>query len=151
VSYRTWYVKIRRFGSEPKYVNVRGGHCAVFGVDQLLNSDIAVLTEGEFDCMLLWQEVGDLIGVGTLGSSTNIPDLGVWGQALSSPYLLLAAYDSDEAGIKGQNALTTTLTSVISLQVPVLRPEDKDISDFFLSGGNLRWWAMDQIGEILEV
>jgi hypothetical protein len=34
--------------------------------------------------------------------------------------------------------------------VPVLRPGDKDITDFFLSGGDLRAWVMEQVEEILE-
>jgi DNA primase len=150
VNREIWYIKIRRFEKEPKYINIKGGHPALFGADQLVNNDVAVLTEGEFDAMLLWQEVGDIVGVGTFGSSTNIPDLGIWGQALSSPDLLLAAYDSDEAGVKGQNALMTALNSVVPLQVPVLQPGDKDITDFFLSGGNLRAWALNQVEEILE-
>ncbi len=145
-----WYVKVRRFEKESKYVNIKGGHPALFGGDQLVNNDVAVLTEGEFDAMLLWQEVGDIVGIGTLGSSTNIPDMGIWGQALSSPDLLLAAYDSDEAGEKGQNALMTILNSVIPLQVPVLQAGDKDINDFFRSGGNLRVWTLNQVEEILE-
>jgi hypothetical protein len=101
--------------------------------------------------MLLWQEVGDIMGVGTLGSSTNTPDMNIWGQALSSPKLIMAVYDADDAGIKGQNALMTILDSVVPLQVTVLRPGDKDLTDFFLSGGNLRAGIMSQIEEILDL
>ena len=145
VNHETWYIKVKRLGSEPKYINVKGGHPALFGADHIINNDIAVLTEGEFDAMLLWQEVGNIIGVGTLGSSTNIPDLTIWGQTLSSPELLFAAYDADEAGMKGHTSLVTALNSVIPLQVPVLRVGDKDITDFYLSGGDLRTWIMKEL------
>ncbi len=139
------YVKIRRFGNEPKYVNIKGGHPALFGADQLFSSEVAVLTEGEFDAMLLWQEVGDLVGVGTMGSSTNTPDMNIWGKVLLSPRLVLAAYDADEAGLKGQNALKTILNCVVALQIPVLEDGDKDITDFFLSGGDLRSWLIQEL------
>ena len=32
----------------------------------------AILAEGEFDALLVWQEAGDLVGVATLGSCNRV-------------------------------------------------------------------------------
>jgi hypothetical protein len=63
-----WQLKIRTNRQQPKYLAISGGHPCLFGADTLVVGEPAILAEGEFDAMLLWQEVGDLIGVATLGS-----------------------------------------------------------------------------------
>jgi DNA primase len=58
-----------------------------------------VLPEGEFDALLLGQELGDLAAVVTLGSASARPDPGILGNLLAaSPWYI--ATDADEAGDK---------------------------------------------------
>ena len=81
---------------------VRGRHAG--------HGEPAILAEGEFDALLLWRDVGDLVGVATLGSCNR----GLSGRALR--YLLgcprlLVAYDVDAEGEKGAQRFTATVTS----------------------------------------
>ena len=50
------------------FVDVRGRLLC----PELVTSEPAILAEGEFDTLLLWQEVGDLVGVATLGSCSRV-------------------------------------------------------------------------------
>jgi len=65
---KVWHVNVRRAGKEPdpKYKAVSGGRPILFGADRLAGEDL-VLVEGEFDCVLLKQDAGDLVAVATLG------------------------------------------------------------------------------------
>jgi DNA primase len=136
VAGRAWYLKVRRAGGQPKYTQVRGGQVALFGADTLPGQDVAVVTEGEFDAMLLHQEAGDLVGVVTLGSaSTRLPD--AWVPHLLGVHRLLVACDADAAGAEGAavwQALSTRTQRLLPLA-------GKDVTDFYLAGGNLRAWV----------
>jgi hypothetical protein len=43
----------------------------LFGADTLVTGEPAILAEGKFDTLLVWQEAGDLVGVATPGSCTE--------------------------------------------------------------------------------
>ncbi len=53
---------------KPKYVVVPGSrlYLSLFGMDHLTGRPDCFIAEGEFDAMLLWQEIGDLADVLTL-------------------------------------------------------------------------------------
>jgi DNA primase len=145
-----WYIKFRRpvnkkqeLGGEQKYIKVKGSKPGLFGADNLQGAWVAVLTEGEFDCMLLDQEAGDLAGAATLGSATDRIsrlDMGVWGHYILSVAYFLAAYDLDEEGEKGVRALEGFTDRVHPAHLPEL-PEVKDITDLWKAGGNLGDWV----------
>lgn len=135
VAGQVWYVKVRRAAGQPKYVQVKGSHLALFGADTLTGRDVATVTEGEFDAMLLHQEAGELVGVVTLGSaSARLPD--AWVPYLLGVKRLLIAYDTDAAGNEGASAWQEL--SAHSLRILPLT--GKDITDFYLAGGDLRAW-----------
>ena len=67
VSGRIWYLKVRRAAGPAKYSQVAGGQIALFGSDTITRHSTVVVTEGEFDAILLHQEAGDLVSVVTLG------------------------------------------------------------------------------------
>ena len=97
---QTWYLKVRRATGQAKYSQVSGGQIALFGADTIANHDTVVVTEGEFDAMLLHQEAGDLVGVVTMGSAAaRLPD--AWVPYLLGVQRLLVAYDTDVAGARG--------------------------------------------------
>lgn len=131
-----WQVKIRRPMDRPKYESIKGGHPLLYGADQLAGRDVAVLVEGEFDALLLWQEAGDLVGVATLGSCSKA----LTARAMS--YLLpfkrlLVAYDVDIEGEEGAARLLA-----LSARMRRIRPlAGKDLTDFHTEGGNLRAWV----------
>ena len=133
---RIWYLKIRRATGQTKYRQVSGGQIALFGADTIANHDTVVVTEGEFDAMLLHQEAGDLVGVVTLGSaSARLPD--VWVPYLLGVKRFLVAYDADAAGAEGA-AMWKAISPHAERIVPLA---GKDVTDFFLAGGDLRAWV----------
>lgn len=128
----------------PRYLAIPGSATAsIFNAPVLLHSDIGLLVEGEFDAMLAHQELACLgIGCVTLGSATNMPDLAVWGTYLVKPERLAAAYDNDEAGNKGLEALVKLAPKIERLHLP----GEKDINDYHLAGGDLQVWAIQTLG-----
>lgn len=121
-----------------KYRGVKGNRtAAVFGADDLSGMDQALFVEGEFDALIAWQELHDVIAVCTLGSAGTRPDLATWGAHLLPLERIYAAYDADEAGKKGLAALRVLSERVIPCTLP---PGAKDINDFVLRGGDLWPW-----------
>ena len=134
-----WQVKVRRATGEPKYPAVAGGHPLLFGADLLAGRERLLLTEGELDAMLAWQECRDLVDVATLGSCTATPR----GRVL--PYLLpyrrlLIAYDLDEPGERAAGKWSWTARA-LRVRPPLQEGEGKDLTDFVKVGGDLRAWV----------
>jgi hypothetical protein len=48
----------------PPILTISGSRPRLFGTDTLVPGEPAILTEGEFDTLLLWQEAGDLEAAG---------------------------------------------------------------------------------------
>jgi len=132
-----WQVKIRRPpGCSPKYLALPGGHPVLFGVDQLAGRDMVVLTEGEFDAMLLHQEAGQLVDVATLGSASKALTPRAIRYLLPARRWLLA-YDRDAAGEDGTSRLAG-----LSARVRIAKPlAGKDLTDFWRAGGDLYAWT----------
>jgi DNA primase len=144
-----WYLKIRRplaatsaRKGEQKYIKVKGSQPGLFGAWNLHGAWLAVLTEGELDCLLLDQHAGDLAGVATLGSAADRIgrlDLSIWGKCFLSEAYILIAYDQDAPGAKGARALESFTERAIHISLPDL-PGVKDITDYHLAGGDLADW-----------
>ena len=137
-----WYVKVRRATGKPKYLNVAGGEPALFGIETLEGKRVAVLTEGEFDAMLLHQEAGDLVGVATMGGVQTRP-AGRWALALLPLRRILIAFDGDAVG----NTWAKHLLWEIARAERLPLPPGMDVTDYYLSGGDLRAWVMKGIEE----
>lgn len=132
-----WQVKVRTPRGEPKYTAVAGGHPWLYGADTLLSRRVAVLTEGEFDAMLLYQEAGDVVGVATLGSCSK--RLGIRAMRLLLPITrLLVAYDTDDDGEEGALHLLGLSRRMRRMKPPC----GKDVTEFWLQGGRLRDWVL---------
>jgi DNA primase len=132
-----------RCGTVNKYRGVKGNRtAAIFGVDELRGSELALFVEGEFDAMIAWQELNDVIAVCTLGSATNSPDLATWGPYLVALERILAVYDDDQAGRAGLKALQEMSERVEAVHLP---PGAKDINDFVLHGGDLWTWLRGEV------
>ncbi len=161
-----WYIKVRRplpgqsigkyLGEwtareglpEVKFGGPRGGVSCFFHLELLGHLPILVLTEGEWDTLLLWEYCPDLCDAGTLGGAgakLDILDL-----SLLSRYLaVLVVHDDDKAGGKGREYITelhTRFSRVRSIQPPA-----HDLTDFWKSGEkNLRSWLASQVSMALE-
>jgi DNA primase len=135
-----------RCGTLNKYRGVKGNRpAAIYGADELAGSGLALFVEGEFDALTAWQALRDVAAVCTLGSAANKPDLATWGAFLAPLELILAAYDADEAGRRGLEALQGLSEAV----KPCPLPEGvKDINDFALAGGDLWAWLKGRLAEV---
>lgn len=162
----TWYLKIRLLPGVPcwcphcekgipgpgpcpncgktvKYTGVKGNEtAAIFNAESLelqpLGGGPALFVEGEFDCMLAWQEIGDVLPVATLGASTNKPDLATWGRYFLGQSLTLLCYDNDQAGEKGAEGIMEMARCPVFAPLP--EGPWKDMTDFYFAGGNIWEW-----------
>ena len=135
-----WYLKVRRPVPPlpgPKYRQVKGGgKRALFGLDHLKGRRVAVICEGEFDALLVWQEAGDLVDVVALGSATARPSVAFLAR-LAAATRWLVATDRDDAGEKG-----AAWWGEYSARVRRVRPlQGNDLTDFHTAGGDLRAWV----------
>jgi hypothetical protein len=139
VASKVWYLKTRPYylSVDQKYKHVRGGRQALYLADQLTEGRPAVFCEGEFDALLLRQELQDLASVVTLAGATGELNLATWGFYLLRPSAFILAHDMDPAGEQGAAKLTWLHNSQ-RLKIPELQPGDKDLTDFHKSGGHLR-------------
>lgn len=141
VSGEVWYLKIRTNSIDQgkKYLGVKGNRTnAIFNAGDLISATPALFCEGEFDCMIAWQEIGDVVIPITLGAAKNKPDLASWGPYLIDVNLFMFTYDNDEAGRDGALAVMDVLGDRAKL---ALLPEEyKDINDYFLAGNDLWKW-----------
>jgi hypothetical protein len=98
---RLTLVKVRRLDDgKPKYAEVfRNGPRAFPSLDAIRPGRPLVACEGEFDALLLSQELGDFASVVTLGSASSLADADVF-SAVRSAAFLYAAHDADDAGDK---------------------------------------------------
>jgi hypothetical protein len=140
----------------PKYCGVSGNKVNLFGVDTLeycgdegfwLTStgkfkEHLFVGEGEFDVILMDQEVRDLVGAVTLGSANyRLPTR--WLPAIAHAQRFHIALDADKAGRFGAG-YWLSLTGKKGSQT-MLPPEIKDITDLVKAGYNLRQWILDEI------
>lgn len=160
-----WYLKVRRpvpeerTGSLADYIGVtdkypgmkfggpRGGKKALFGSDLWIGMPVLILTEGEWDCMLAWQEGAGLADYGTLGAAKNTIDIyGVMELARYSS--ILVVHDADQAGEEARSywqEMRKTLPRIRTIQ-----PPDHDLSDYHHDGMDLRLWIAEQVGTQME-
>lgn len=134
-------------GTVNKYRGVKGNRTnAIFGADELRGADLALFVEGEFDAMIAYQELNDVVAVCTLGSAGNRPDFAIWGACLLPLENILMLYDADRAGQAGLQALQELSERVQPVHLP---PGVKDINDYLLQGGDLWQWfkgVMEELG-----
>ena len=94
-------VKIRQpEGRKPKYAEAFRDRPRIFPEAAAIEPGAPlVIVEGEFDALLLGQEIGHLAAVVTLGSASSRPDVAVRSEMLAAcPWYI--ATDADEAGDK---------------------------------------------------
>jgi DNA primase len=140
---RLWKVQIRRPTNDPKkrYVQVQGsaGSCpGLFGADKLTGKSGCFVVEGELDCMLMWQEAGDLVDVLTIGSKDG--KLATrWLPLLLPIRRFWIATDNDPGG---HQAAAYWLDSTGDRGRRILPPNRaKDMGDAWLAGADIHAWA----------
>ena len=143
-----WYIKIRQFEKEPKYIHVTGSTPALFGTESLIGAPLILLTEGEFDCMLTWKLLRDVAGVATLGSAGKKLDLHAWARYLLPAEEIIAVLDTDHAGKTGAHYLAGLSAQIHPVRIPSISPSGKDITDYVQAGGDLWEWLKHHLVQI---
>lgn len=142
-----WAVKVRRAYGTPKYQQVKGGNTnGLYGADTLADHDVALFCEGEFDTLLARQEAGELTAGVTLSSATATLS-SRWYAELTRCHTVLVAYDRDAAGEKGANRLLSLSPRFHTAPIP----SGKDITEFYLGGGDVYAWIEKTLRELTLV
>lgn len=132
-----------RDGAEDmKFGGPRGGRSVLFRLEFRDHLPVLLLTEGEWDTMLVWEQAPDLCDVGTIGGAQNKFDL--FDLALLTRYLaILVVHDDDQAGEKGRSYISKL--HAISERIVSVQPPAHDLTDYWKSGGDLRGWVATQV------
>lgn len=139
-----WAIRVRRPpGVEgSKYMGVSGGSKVVYRIDEVLPRCPVVITEGEFDALVLDQcagYIGSMVQAIALCSASNKHIHSRWLPKLVSAPAILARLDNDAAGERAAEVLKSLSGRVRSIQVPA---PHKDITEYFLAAGSravLNW------------
>jgi DNA primase len=132
-------VKIRRGeGSQPKYREAYRDRPALYPGSEVIQPGAPlIVAEGEFDALLLGQELEELAAVVTLGSSgARLADDILW--TLASAWPLYVATDTDHGG-------TTAAAQWPNHSRRVLAPTGKDWTEAYQAGIDLRRWWVENV------
>jgi len=135
-------VKIRQpEGDRPKYAEVFRDRPSLFPGRRVVRPGRPlVIAEGEFDALLLGQELGDLAAVVTLGGTgSSKPEAGIRSIIRAAPRWFIAT-DADEAGDKAAALWEGPRAE------RVRPPEGKDWTDAARAGVNHRLWWSGRLG-----
>lgn len=122
-------VKVRT-NTPDKYRFLKGSKPCLYGPHNP-TTDLLV-TEGEFDAMLAWQETKGSVDVGTLGSA-QMPLGPHWKQAITPYRRIFVVHDNDEEGLKSAS------WNVIGRAEHVRTPSAKDLTDYKETGDLSHW------------
>lgn len=135
------YVKVRQRNGEPRYTNIKGGEMWPFGLGTYRNAMTALLFEGEFDALLAYQ-TGLGIGYASLPAGQSIrTDFAPFFESVDD---VLVCYDNDERG----QAEASRLVRIPGFKNAQPLPEGKDLTEYYLLGGNVFEWIYSQLEAI---
>jgi hypothetical protein len=141
-----WGINVRQAAGDPKYkqatsANLAGALYWAVGSEPgccwgIVPGWPVIFIEGEFDCLIAWQEAAERICPVTLGSQTN-PLNPRWHPLLWSASAVYVCLDNDVAGEEGAVRLLEALPTAKRIHVPT----GKDMNDFHLAApdGVTRW------------
>jgi len=142
-----WAVKVRRAADQPKYEQIPGGSSGgLYRGDALPGTQAVLFTEGEFDALLAHQEADGMVAAVTLGSAASTLN-DRWALDLLTVPLILVAYDTDGAGMKGAAKLRMLSNRVHTIEVP----KGKDITEYHQRGEDVFIWLSRELRRVREL
>jgi DNA primase len=132
----------------PKYIEAFRDRPALFpGPEAIRPGMPLIIVEGEFDAVLLGQELADLASVVTLGSSSSRPEGALYLAMLRCPRWY-AALDADPAG---NGAAAEWPSRAVRVRPPIELPAGKDWGDVWKAGIDLhRWWVEEVLADAFD-
>jgi hypothetical protein len=126
-----WGIKVRRVAGQQRYQQVSGGNVkgCLYLADTIQPGVPLMITEGEFDTLIIKQIANELISVASIGSAANKCINPRWFSKLISAPSILVRMDADIAGRIAAHHTQTLSTAVTSIQVPKF----KDITDYYMN------------------
>lgn len=146
-----WYLQVRttqaaRRQSErngrklDKYHALTGSRlAALYGADALLSSSIAIVTEGEFDALVVRQYCRPGVTAVTMGSAGSLPSI-AWLRYFAPLKRVVLLLDNDDAGKAALARWQRLLPRAVAVQLP---DGSKDASEYRRNGGHLAGWVYD--------
>lgn len=122
----------------PKYISPRGVQNVAHMTRKIQPGDIVVLTEGEFDGMILKQEIPNPHLVHMATGGTGSARLLEYIAMLSLAEIVFVAFDNDKAGNEVSQYWMDALNNAVRKV-----PTHKDINDMKLAGVNLQQWLLE--------
>lgn len=130
-----------------KFGGPRGGKSVLFRVELMDYRPVLILTEGEWDTMILWENSMDLCDAGTIGGAQSKFDL--LDLALLTRYQkIFVVHDDDKAGDIGRKYIASL--KAISPRIESITPPVHDLTDYWRSGRDVRAWAAGYVAEALQ-
>lgn len=138
-----WSINIRQMRADVrnKYVKVTGSKAGLYGANALTRDCVAMLFEGEFDSLLAQQHAARGVACVTFGTQSKLLSLR-WLIALKWARRVLVAYDNDDAGDAGFEAIRKVLPRAERVHVP----EGKDLTEYWQRGGDVASWLQSLTG-----
>jgi hypothetical protein len=132
-----WQERFPEDRRPPKYIEAFRDRPAVYpSLEAIRPGASLIATEGEFDALLLGQELVDLASVVTTGSSSNRPDESARKAMRRCPARFIAL-DADKSGDDAADGWPGRWTRVRP-------PAGKDWTESFLAGIDLRRWWIEE-------
>lgn len=135
-----WKVNIRRPSGDPKYIQPKGGANGLYNASAIKADTTVVMTEGEFDSLVLRSHVPGIIPVAT--GTTSGARILRWVTAIETASRVVLAFDVDENGAGDKAALWWQ--EQLKDKALRLKPTAHDVTDMYLQGQNLWAWLEAQ-------
>ncbi len=139
--------KERDGAPDVKFGGPRGGKSILFHLELMDHLPVLILTEGEWDTMLLWEYCPDLCDAGTIGGAQSKFDLLDLAH-LTRYQKIFVVLDDDKAGDKGREYINSL--KAISPRIESIAPPAHDLTDFWKSGRDLRHWVARYVAGALQ-
>ncbi len=129
-----WGIKVRRAAGERRYQQVSGGSISggLYLADEIAPGVPLLLTEGEFDALIVRQAGEGLVSAAAIGSAANRRIQPRWFRKLIAAPRILIRMDDDDAG-RGAAAQIAGLSQATQL---IRVPQGKDVNEFYLLAGH---------------
>ncbi len=116
----------------------------LFNSDSLKDKDTAIICEGEFDAILLWQELNGEYGVVTSTNGSSAFKKSWCKEYFNDIVYPFICMDSDKSGQDGAMRIWKMLRRSRIIKLPEMGDGKKDITDYFLSG-----YSVDDFKELM--
>jgi DNA primase len=129
-----WGIKVRRATGQQRYQQVSGGNIkgCLYLADTIKPGIPLMLTEGEFDALIVRQVANELVSVASIGSATNKRINSRWFPKFITVPSILVRMDEDNAGQGAVAQISNLSQAVTCIQVP----QGKDVNEFYFIAGH---------------